>query len=226
MKIKGGEIILEVGLTILIVAPLGIIIGYYVRRRIAEAAIVSAEAAAKKLVDDAEKDAEAKKKEILLEAKEEVHKLRNEQDREAKERRTELQRLERRLVQKEENLDRKVDALEKKEESLERVEAELDKSQARINDLYAKQLAELERVSGLSSEEAKNYLLASVEDEIKHEMAIMIKEVEQQAKEDADKKAREIISLAIQRCAADHVAGSGDRRVGSCDPCEHHPRKG
>ncbi len=206
MKIKGGEIILEVGLTILIVAPLGIIIGYYVRRRIAEAAIVSAEAAAKKLVDDAEKDAEAKKKEILLEAKEEVHKLRNEQDREAKERRTELQRLERRLVQKEENLDRKVDALEKKEESLERVEAELDKSQARINDLYAKQLAELERVSGLSSEEAKNYLLASVEDEIKHEMAIMIKEVEQQAKEDADKKAREIISLAIQRCAADHVA--------------------
>ena len=206
MIIKGGEIILEVGLTILIVAPLGVIIGYYVRRRIAEAAIVSAETAAKKLVDDAEKDAEAKKKEILLEAKEEVHKLRSEQDREAKERRTELQRLERRLVQKEENLDRKVDALEKKEESLERVEAELDKSQARINDLYAKQLAELERVSGLSSEEAKNYLLASVEDEIKHEMAIMIKEIEQQAKEDADKKAREIISLAIQRCAADHVA--------------------
>ena len=206
MIIKGGESILEVGLTIVIVAPLGFIIGYYVRRRIAEAAIVSAEAAAKKLVDDAEKDAEAKKKEILLEAKEEVHKLRNEQEREAKERRTDLQRLERRLVQKEENLDRKVDALEKKEESLERVEAELDKSQARINDLYAKQLAELERVSGLSSEEAKNYLLASVEDEIKHEMAIMIKEVEQQAKEDADKKAREIISLAIQRCAADHVA--------------------
>lgn len=142
----------------------------------------------------------------MVEAKEEIHKLRIELDREIKERRAELQRLERRLVQKEENLDRKIDSLEKKEEILSRKEADLDKSQEKIQELYAKQLAELERLSGLSSEEARNLLLASVQEEIKHETAMLIKELEQQAKEDADKKAREIISLAIQRCAADHVA--------------------
>ncbi|KYZ77607.1 ribonuclease Y [Anaerosporomusa subterranea] len=141
-----------------------------------------------------------------MEAKEEIHRLRNELDREVKERRSELQRLERRLVQKEENLDRKIDSLEKKEEVLSRKEAEVDKSQEKINDLYAKQQAELERLSGLTSDQARQLLLASVEEEIKHETAIMIKDLEQQAKEEADKKAREIISLAIQRCAADHVA--------------------
>lgn len=180
--------------------------GYWIRRNIAEAKISSAEAAAKKIVEEAEKAGEAKKKEALVEAKEEIHKLRNELDREIKERRNELQRLERRLVQKEENLDRKIDSLEKKEEILGRKETELDKSQEKINELYAKQLAELERLSGLTSEEARTLLLASVEEEIKHEAAMMIKEIEQQAKEEADKKAREIISLAIQRCAADHVA--------------------
>ena len=142
----------------------------------------------------------------MLEAKEEIHKSRSELDREVKERRNELQRLERRLVQKEENLDRKIDSLEKKEENLSRKEADLDKSQDKINDLYAKQLAELERLSGLTSEEARNLLLSNVEEEIKHETAMLIKDLEQQAKEEADKKAREIISLAIQRCAADHVA--------------------
>lgn len=114
--------------------------------------------------------------------------------------------MERRLMQKEENLDRKVDSLEKKEEILSRKEAEVDKSQEKINDLYVKQLTELERLSGLTSEEARNLLLANAREEIKHETAIMIKELEQQAKEEADKKARNIISLAIQRCAADHVA--------------------
>jgi ribonuclease Y len=109
-------------------------------------------------------------------------------------------------MQKEENLDRKIDSLEKKEELLGRKEADLDKSQERINELYAKQLAELERLSGLTSEDARNLLLANIQEEIKHETAIMIKDLEQQAKEEADKRAREIISLAIQRCAADHVA--------------------
>jgi ribonuclease Y len=141
-----------------------------------------------------------------VEAKEEIHKLRSELERETKERRSELQRLERRLMQKEENLDRKVDSLEKKEEIISQKEAELDRSQETINTLYAKQLAELERLSGLTSEEARNLLLANAREEIKHETAMMIKELEQQAKEEADKKARNIISLAIQRCAADHVA--------------------
>jgi len=177
-----------------------------VRKNIAESKVATAEEAAKKILEDAQKSGESKKKEALVEAKEEIHKLRIELDREIKERRAELQRLERRLVQKEENLDRKIDSLEKKEEILSRKEADLDKNQEKIQELYAKQLAELERLSGLSSEEARNLLLASVQEEIKHETAMLIKELEQQAKEDADKKAREIISLAIQRCAADHVA--------------------
>ena len=142
----------------------------------------------------------------MLEAKEEIHRLRSELERETKERRSELQRLERRLMQKEENLDRKIDSLEKKEEILSRKETELDKSQEKVNELYAKQQVELERLSGLTSEEARELLLATVEDEIKHETAMLIKDLEQQAKEEADKRAREIISLAIQRCAADHVA--------------------
>lgn len=189
-----------------VIGLLGIGGGYFIRKMIAEAKIVSAEEAARKIVEDAKRESDAKKKEALLEAKEEIHKLRNELERENKERRIELQRLERRLVQKEENLDRKLDALEKRDDSLNRREAELEKSQEKITELYAKQLAELERLSGLTSEEARNLLLANIEDEIKHESAMMIKEIETQAKEEADKRAREVISLAIQRCAADHVA--------------------
>nr|WP_215830339.1 ribonuclease Y [Pelorhabdus rhamnosifermentans] len=190
----------------LIFAILGTGIGYMARKKIAEAKYASAEEAAQKLIEDAEKMGEAKKKEVLLEAKEDIHKLRSEVERESKERRNDLQRLERRLLQKEENLDRKMDSLEKKDEMLNRKENEIDKSREKINELYAKQLSELERVSGLSSEEAKKILLTNVEEEVRHETAIMIKEIQQQAKEDADKNAREIISLAIQRCAADHVA--------------------
>jgi len=199
-------IIFEIILTAIVVAVLGFGVGYWLRKKTAEATINSAEEAAKKIVSEAERSSESKKKEALVEAKEEIHKLRSELDRETKERRSELQRLERRLLQKEENLDRKVDSLEKKEEILSRKEAEVDKSQEEITELYAKQLAELERLSGLTSEEARNLLLANAREEIKHETAIMIKELEQQAKEEADKKARNIISLAIQRCAADHVA--------------------
>lgn len=198
--------IIESMLTAIIAIILGFGIGYFARKKSAEAQISSAEDAARKIIEDAERAGEAKKKESLVEAKEEIHKLRNELDRETKERRSELQRLERRLLQKEENLDRKIDSLEKKEEVLNRKEIELDKSQEKVNELYTKQLAELERLSGFTSEEARNMLLASAQEEIKHETAMMIKELEQQAKEEADKRAREIISLAIQRCAADHVA--------------------
>lgn len=200
------EHIVEIIITAIIVGLLGAGGGYLVRKNIAEAKIASAETAARKILEDAEKAGESRKKEALVEAKEEIHKLRSELEREIKERRTELQRLERRLLQKEENLDRKIDSLEKKEEILSRKETELDKSQDKINELYAKQLTELERLSGLTSEEARTLLLANVEDEIKHETAMLIKELEQQAKEEAEKKAKEIISLAIQRCAADHVA--------------------
>lgn len=132
--------------------------------------------------------------------------MRSEMERENKERRSDIQRQERRLLQKEENLDRKIESFEKKEEHLAVRETFLSDSQAKVDALYQKQLGELERLSGLSTEDAKKELLQSVEEEVKHETAMLIKDLEQQAKEEADKKAREIISLAIQRCAADHVA--------------------
>ncbi|MDR3563539.1 MAG: ribonuclease Y [Negativicutes bacterium] len=197
---------IELILSAIIFSIIGAGVTYFILRNNAESKVSVAENAAKKVLEDAQKASESKKKEALVEAREEIHKLRNEVDREIKERRAELQRLERRLVQKEENLDRKIDSLEKKEEVLSRKEADLDKGQERINDLYSKQLAELERLSGLSSDDARHLLLANVQEEIKHETAIMIKDLQQQAKEEADKNAREIISLAIQRCAADHVA--------------------
>ena len=192
--------------TTLVAAVLGVLGGYFIRKKIAEAKISSAEEASKKLLDEAQRNAESKKKESLIEAKEEIHRFRNEVDKEMKERRAEVQRMERRLVQKEENLDRKIESLEKKEENLERKETELEETQETLNDLYRKQLAELERLSGLSQDEAKSLLLSNVEEEIRHETAMLIKDLQQQAKEDADKNAREIISLAIQRCAADHAA--------------------
>lgn len=180
--------------------------GYFVRKSLAEARIASAESEAKKILDEAEKDAEAKKREAIVEAKEEVLKLRNDIERENRERRSELQRLERRLVQKEETLDRKVDAIEKKEDNLSRKEVEIEATRAQLTAVYNRQVAELERISGLTSEEAKQILLSDIEKEIQHEAALMIKEIENKAKEEGDKRAREIISLAIQRCAADHVA--------------------
>ncbi len=184
----------------------GVGAGYWMRKSTAEAKIASAEEAARKIVEEAERTGESRKKEALVEAKEEIHRLRVEMEREGKERRGELQRLERRLVQKEENLDRKMDAVEKKEEVLGRKEGEVERAQEKINAVYEKQLAELERLSGMSSDEARTLLLTRAQEEIRHETAIMIKEMEQQAKEEADKKAREIVSAAIQRCAADHVA--------------------
>ncbi|MQL52866.1 ribonuclease Y [Desulfofundulus thermobenzoicus] len=189
----------------IIAAVVAFAIGYLMRKYLAEARIASAEAEARKIIEEAEKVAEAKKREAILEAKEEVLKLRNEMEREHKERRSELQRLERRLMQKEETLDRKIEGIERKEETLNRKEAEIDNTRARLEDLYKRQVSELERISGLTSEEARQQLLADVEKEVQHEAALLIKDMENKAREEGEKRAREIISLAIQRCAADHV---------------------
>lgn len=176
------------------------------RKKIAEEKIGSAEQEATRLVNEAQKLAEGKKREILLEAKEEVHRSRVELDREIKDRRNELQRSERRLVQKEETLDRKVEALEQKEESLNKKTKEIQLLQESIAELQKKQLDELERISGLSIEEAKEYLLRNVENEVRHEAALMVKDIEAKAKEEADRKAKEIVATAIQKSAADHVS--------------------
>ncbi|MBV4418100.1 ribonuclease Y [Clostridium tyrobutyricum] len=159
-----------------------------------------------KLREESKKEAESKRKEIILEAKEEAHRLRNDVERESRDRRNEVQRLERRIIQREESLDKKNDVLEKRENDLDRKQQEIGKTQSGIEELYKKQNEELQRLSGLSSEDAKEILLEKVRKEIKHESAVMIKEIEARAKEEADKKAREIITCAIQRCAADHVA--------------------
>lgn len=180
--------------------------GYFFRRTLAEAKINSAEVQAKRIVEDAAKEAEAKKREALLEAKEEVIKLRNEIEKENREQKMELQRQERRLLQKEESLDKKVDSVEKKEEALAKRDADLEKTREKLEQMLEKRLAELERISGLTSDEAKQILFSDLSKEIQHEAAIMIKEMENKAKEEGEKKAREIISMAIQRCAADHVA--------------------
>lgn len=181
-------------------------LGYLARKVLAEAKIGSAELAAKRVVEEAEKEAEAAKREILLEAKEEAHRLRNEIEQEERARRAELQRTERRLLQKEESLDRKLDSIERKEESIARKERELDAAREELAELHAKQRAELQRVSGLSSEEAKALLLKDIENEIRHEAAVMIRNIEAEAREEAERRAREVIAGAIQRCAADHVA--------------------
>jgi len=188
------------------VGVVGGAIGYLVRKNIAEGKVATAEETANRIVQEAEKTGEAKKKEALLEAKEEIHRMRSEIERENKERRSEIQKSERRLVQKEENLDRKLDSYEKKEENLIEQTSKLRDSQDKLEGLYAKQRSELERVGGLTSEDAKKELLSNVEVEVKHDTAKLIKDLEQQAKDEADNKAREIISMAIQRCAADHVA--------------------
>jgi len=180
--------------------------GYLVRKLIAESKIASAEALARKILEEAQKDAEAKKREAILEAKEEILRQKNEMERENKERRSEIQRLDRRLMQKEELLERKVEGIEKKEEALARKESDVEALKKDLSTMYDKQVVELERISGLTSDEARQILLADIEKEIQHEAAIMIKEIENKAKEEGEKRAREIITSAIQRCAADHVA--------------------
>lgn len=171
-----------------------------------EATIGNAEDKAREIVDEALKTAETKKREGLLEIKEESIKTKNELDKEIKERRAEAQRYERRVQQKEESIDKKADAIEKKEASLAAREEELAKQSAVVARLNEERVQELERISGLTSEQAKEHLLKIVEDEVKHETAVMIKEMESRAKEEADKKAKEYVVTAIQKCAADHVS--------------------
>lgn len=182
------------------------IVGIFYRKRIAEAKVGVAEDRANKIVDEAVKDAEARKKEILLEAKEDSIRTKNELEKEVRDRRNELQRNERRLFQKEEALDRKTESLERKEEQMSRKLEDLERQKEEAKELREKQLQELERISGLTTEEAKNYILAMVETDVKHEATLMIKEIESKAKMEADKRSREIVANAIQRCAVDHVA--------------------
>ena len=198
--------IIIIVLYLLISLSLGLFLGYLIRKYIAEARIQSAEQEAAKIIDEAVKSAESQKREVLLEAKEEAHQIKEEIEKECRDRRSELQRLERRVIQKEENLERKSDALEKKEEALQRRDRQISRIEEELNQLKEKQVSELERLSGLSSEEAKEILMRKVEQEIEHDLAKVIKEKEQVAQEESEKRAREIISLAIQRCAADHVA--------------------
>lgn len=176
------------------------------QKKAAASTVGNAQEKAREIIDEALKTAETKKREALLEVKEESIRTKNELDKEIKERRAEAQRYERRVQQKEENIDKKADAIEKRESSLAAKEESLNKMKDEVSKLNEQRVQELERISGLTSEQAKDYLLKIVEDEVKHETAVMIKELESRAKEEADKKAKEYVVSAIQRCAADHVS--------------------
>ena len=200
-------------ISILLGLIVGVVVGYFYRKSVAEAKIAGAQNAAEQILEDAKRDAETLQKEALLEAKDEIHKLRNEAEREIRDRRNELQKQENRLLQKEENLDRKDETLDKREALLEKREDSLNKRQQHIEEMESKvdeivrtQQAELERISGLTRDEARTIILERVEHELNHDIAVMIKESEIRAKEESDKKAKSILSLAIQRCAADHVS--------------------
>lgn len=176
------------------------------RKKVVEAKLGNADDRAREIIDEALKTAETKKREAMLEAKEESMKTRNELEKETKERRAELQRYERRVLSKEEALDKKTEAIERREAGFTAKEAQLEKKKAEVEALSVKRLQELERISGLTSEQAKEYLLKTVEDDVKHETAKLVKELESRAKEEANKKAKDYIVTAIQKCAADHVA--------------------
>jgi len=204
--VRIGIIIAVAVVLIIVAAVLSHLITVSNLRKNAESKIGNAETRARQIIDDAVKTAEAKKKESLLEIKEESIKNKNELEKETKERRAELQRYEKRVLSKEEALDKKADAIEKREAGFAAKEEQLRQREAKVEDLTKQRVQELERISGLTSEQAKEYLLKTVEDDVKHDTAKMIKELETQAKEEADKKAKEYVVTAIQRCAADHVA--------------------
>ena len=191
---------------VVVVAVISSLISVMVRKSTIEKKVGSAEERSREIIDEAIKTAEAKKKEALLEAKEENLKTKNELDKEIKERRAEVQRYEKRVLNKEESLEKKADSLDKKENSLKTKEEELARTQAKVDKLSEQRVQELERISGLTSEQAKEQLLKTVEEEIKIETAKLVKELENQAKEEADKKAKEIVVNAIQKCATDHVS--------------------
>ncbi|NFN75476.1 ribonuclease Y [Clostridium botulinum] len=196
-------LIIIVNLIILLV--LGILL-YKMIQKVSKDKIESLEKEAQDVLERAKREAEALQKETILEAKEEVHKLRNDFEKESRERRNEIQRLERRVIQKEESLDKKSDALERREEKINQRMLDIDQVEANVKEIYTQRREELERISSLSSEEARKILLDEIKREISHDAALMIKEVESKAKEEADKRSREIITTAIQRCAADHVS--------------------
>ena len=192
--------------TLVIVAPITWVVSSKAINKSNDEKIGNANERAREIIDEALKAAETKKKEALLEVKEESLKTKNELEKETKERRAEIQKYERRVLSKEETLDRKIEAVEKRDLGITRKEEELGKQRQKVDELEKKRQQELERISGLTSEQAKEYLLKTVEDEVKHDTAVMIKTLESRAKEEADKKAKELVVNAIQRCAADHVA--------------------
>ena len=200
------QIIIAVVVTLIIAVPITAYVSSSQCRKKIELTMGNAEDKAREIIDEALKTAEAKKREGLLEVKEESIRTKNELDREIKERRAEVSRFERRVQQKEENIDKKSDAIEKKEAQLAKREEEIRKQREEISKLNEQRVQELERISGLTSDQAKDYLLKIVEDDVKHESAKMIKEMEHRAKEEADKKAKEYVVNAIQKCAADHVS--------------------
>ena len=200
------QTILAIVITSIIVAPITWFVANAYRRNVSEKKIGSAEDKAREIIDEALKTAETKKKEALLEVKEESIRTKNELDKETKERRAEVQKYERRVLAKEETLDKKLEAAERRDANLGRKEEELNRKRQEVEELSSKRVQELERISGLTSEQAKEYLLKTVEDEVKHETAVMVKEMETRAKEEANKKAKEYVVTAIQKCAADHVS--------------------
>ena len=203
---QGITIAVTAVVTLLIAVPVTYFITVAYRKKVSEAKIGSAEDKAREIIDEAVKAAETKKRESMLEIKEESIRAKNDLDKEIRERRNEIQRNERRMVQKEENLDRKLEAIEKREASFAAKEEDMNKKRAEVAKLYEERVQELERISGLTSEQAKEYLLKTIEDDVKLDTAKLIKEMEHKAKEEAGKKAKEYVVTAIQKCAADHVA--------------------
>ena len=200
------QIVIAVVITLIVTAVLTYFITTAYHKNVANAKIGNAEDRAREIIDEAVKTAETKKREAMLEAKEESIRVKNDLDKEVKERRAEIQRSERRVVQKEENLDKKLESIERREAGFAAKEEEINKQKAQIAKLKEERLQELERISGLTSEQAKEYLLKTVEEDVKLDTAKLIKEMENKAKEEADKKAKDYVVTAIQKCAADHVA--------------------
>lgn len=205
-----GTVILFCALSFVVALLIGGVVAFFLgishRKRVAEAEIGSAEDQAKKIINEAYRSAEAKKKELLIEAKEEAHKIRSDADRDVKERRSEVSRQERRIQQKEETLDRKIENLEKKEEAIQEKLRQAEAQREEAEQIKKSQIGQLERISGLTASQAKDQLLESLEGELVHEKALKIASYEQQLKDEAEDKARELISMAISRCAADHVS--------------------
>ncbi len=199
-------IIIAVVVTLIVTVPITYLVTIAYRKRVIESKIGSAEEKAREIIDEAVKNAETKKREAMLEIKEESIRNKNELDKEIKERRNEIQRNERRIIQKEENVDKKLEAIEKREAGFAAKEEAVNKQKEEVARLHEKRVQELERISGLTSEQAKDYLLKTIEDDVKLDTAKLIKEMENKAKEEAGKKAKEYVVTAIQKCAADHVA--------------------